>query len=395
MKIYDLRKKDGTPIQLDINEWNIYHNNIPLMDELVKLTRMYNILAHDGNQKFNTYGSSIVSEDVFDKYKYKPISGTNKIFNRNTVVNHKGLWFLTTDKCKISLPPTRTSNHFFQIDRTFNPICLFRDDGRSINSPFGFTYNDLAQMLRNDDYSKYIKDNDYIEIVIDGFLYTMRFNIDMYHDYSFTAPYTYNRNQLMNNIPHHIDMISDEIIPEILNQQLNVFNKSVGNLTSIAGDKKSRDAGIPNLYQSISNTFWNKYSVKLNPMLKDNIIEKYCRIGDRKVSDLTKSANNMSNVPIGRFWQPREPEIYGQAIISQKIYEGGICMQYPSFKYTGTSRREATSINNSSPGKNKPYITWSLMNSSTDSIIVHESGRPTVINKSYENIQNLLCFRFA
>ncbi len=395
MKIYDLRKKDGTPIQLDINEWNIYHNDIPLMDELVKLTRMYNILAHDGNQKFNTYGSSIVSEDVFDKYKYKPISGTNKIFNRNTVVNHKGLWFLTTDKCNISLPPTRTSNHFFQIDRTPNPICLFRDDGRTITSDFGFNYNDLTQMLRNGDYDMYIKDNDYIELIIDGYLYTMRFNIDIYHDYSFTSPYTYNYNKLENNIPHHIDMISDEIIPEPLNQQLNVFDKSVGNLPSIAGNKKSREAGIPNLYQSISNSFWNKYSVKLNPILKDRIIERYCRIGDRLASKFTESISRYLNIPIGRFWQPREPEIYGTSIISQKIYEGGVCIQYPSFKYIGAARREAHNINSNVPGKNKPYITWSLKNTATESIIIHATGRPTILDKTYEDIQNLLCFRFA
>lgn len=395
MKIYDLRKKDGTPIQLDINEWNIYHNDVPLMDELVKLTKMYNILAHDGNQKFNTYGSSIVSDNVLDKYKYKPISGTEKIFNRNTVVNHKGFWFLTTDKCKVSLPPTRTSSHFFQIDRTSNPICLFRDNGRTIHSDFGFTYNDLTQMLKNDDYSKYIKDNDYIELIIDGYLYTMRFNIDIYHDYSFTSPYTYNRNNLPNNIPHHIDMISDEIIPEPLNQELNVFDKSVSNLIRIAGDKKSRDAGIPNLYQSISNSFWNKYSVKLNPILKNSIIEKYCRIGDRIVSTITQSSTNFMNVPIGRFWQPREAEIFRQPIISQRVFEGAICIQYPSFRYIGSARREAHNVNTNVPGKNKPYITWSLKNSSTDPIIVHKSGRPTVLDKLDGSTQNLLCFRFC
>ena len=395
MKIYDLRKKDGTPIQLDINEWNIYHNDVPLMDELVKLTKMYNILAHDGNQKFNTYGSSIATNHVLDKYKYKQISGTEKIFNRNTVVTHKGLWFLTTDKCKISLPPTRLSSHFFQIDRSSTPICLFRDDGRTIHSDFGFNYSDLTQMLKNDDYSKYIKDNDYIELIIDGYLYTMRFNIDIYHDYSFTSPYTYNRNNLANNIPHHIDMISDEIIPEPLNQELNVFDKSVSNLTRIAGDKKTRDAGIPNLYQSISSSFWNKYSVKLNPTLKNSIIEKYCRIGDRIVSTITRSSTNYMNVPIGRFWQPRETEIFSRAIISQQIFEGSVCIQYPSFRYIGTARREASKINTNVPGKNKRYLTWSLKSSSTDVIFIHENGRPGVHDKSDGSTQNLLCFRFC
>lgn len=395
MKIYDLRKKDGTPIHLDINEWNIYHNDIPLMDELVHLTSKYRMLSTDGNHKFNTYGSSIASDNAIDKYRYRSISGTEKVFNRNTVVTHKGLWFLSTDKCRISLPPTKLSTHFFQIDRSSNPICLFRDDGRTIHSNFGFTYNDLTQMLKNGDYNKYIKDNDYIELIIDGYLYTMRFNIDIYHDYSFTSPYTYNRNNLANNIPHHIDMISDEIIPEPLNQELNVFDKSVGNLTRIAGDKKTRDAGIPNLYQSISNSFWNKYSVKLNPILKNSIIEKYCRIGDRIVSTITQSSTNFMNVPIGKFWQPREAEIFSQSIISNGVFEGAICIQYPSFRYTGSARREAHNVNTNVPGKNKPYITWSLKSSSTDPIVVHKSGRPIVLNKSDGSTQNLLCFRFC
>lgn len=396
MKIYDIRKKDGTQIPLTINEWNIYHNDIPLLDELRRITYKDNILNIDSNHQFNTYiDASSPSSNSPHKYNYTRVGGSNKIFNRNSVLKSNGLWFLSTDKCTISHHPNKLSTHFFQIDRTANPICLFRDNGNTTISDYGFTYQDLSQMLRNGDYNKYIKDNDYIEIIIDEYLYTMRFNIDMYYDYSFTSPYSNNRNDLKNNIPHHIDMISDEIMPEPMHQYLDIYDKSIGNITSIAGSTKTRDSGIPNLYQSISTEFWNKYSPKLNPSLRDNIIEKYCRIGDRSTSDITRSINNMSNVPIGRFWQPREPEIFGQAIISQRIYEAAVCMQYPTFKFIGSSRREATTAGNPSHGEYKKYITWSLKDGNIDPILILENGIPKSGDKTAYGVQNLLCFRFA
>lgn len=395
MKIYDIRKKDGTSIHPYIDEWNIYHNGIPILDEFKHMTDKDNILNIDSNHQFSTYAGTTGSHNALSKYEYSDIGGSNKVFDRNSVLKNNGLWFLSTDKCTISHKATRSSTHFFQIDRTANPICLFRDTGSTIISNFGFNYQDLSQMLNNGDYSKYIKDNDYIELVIDGYLYTMRFNIDMYYDYSFTSPYSNNKNNLKNNIPHHIDMISDEIMPESMHQYLNIYDKSVGNLMSIAGNTKTRDSGILNLYQSISEELWNTYSPKLSSELRNSIIEKYCRIGDRSTSDMTRSINNMSNVPIGRFWQPREPEIFGQAIISQRIYEASVCMQYSTFKFIGSSRREASTVGNPKGGKYKKYVTWSLQDGNINPIIILENGIPKTGDKTTYEVQNLLCFRFA
>lgn len=396
MKIYDLRKKDGTQLLPKIHERDIWSSgDESLLDTLDFISKKMNIITQTLPDVFHPYYKSITSGDpFFNKYNWKPKSG-NKPYLRNTIVKHKGMWYLTTDRVSTSIEPSKKSWYFYQIDRSPAPICFLRDNGSTITSDYGYTYDDLSQMLVNNDYSRYIKDNDYIELIIDGYKYTMRFNIDLYYDYSRGNPYLNNKDDLNNTIPHHIDMISDEIMPGSDEAFLNPNHQYLNNkiLESFAGDKKGRDAGVSNLYQEISKPIWEKYSKKMNILLRRHIVQKYAILGDRKISNKSRSIYNTTTIPLGYLWQPREPEIFGYPVKSSPEHESAVCIQYPCFTEFGSVRNLAQSINDPKSPKPDSYVTWSLGYNSEIPIIINSRGIP-ITDKSPNTIKQLLCFRF-
>lgn len=397
MKIYDLRKKDGTPILPKIHERDIMaYGDELLMDKLHYISKDMSILENNTPNVFQPYYKSITDGDpFFNKYHWKPKSG-NKLYKKNTVVKHKGMWYLTTDRVSTNIPPSKKSWYFYQIDRGPEPICFLRDDGKTITSEYGYTYDDLSQMLANNDYGRYIKDNDYIELVINNCIYTMRFNIDVYYDYSRGNPYTNNNNALNNSIPHHIDMISDEIMDIIGSNQFIDVNHQYLNtkmINSLSGDQKTRDANIPNLYQKISESLWNAYSPKLSTLLKRHIVQKYAIMGDRKIENKSRSVDSRVTIPVGYLWQPREPEIFGYPILSSNEHESVLCIQYPCFREFGSVRKPTQPYNDPKRPIPHPYVTWSLGYNSELPIIISEKGIPKT-EKSPGDISQLLCFRY-
>lgn len=396
MKIYDLRKKDGTQLLPKIHERDIWSSgDESLLDTLNIISKKMNIITQTLPDVFHPYYKSITSGDpFFNKYNWKPKSG-NKPYLRNTVVKHKGLWYLTTDRVSTSIEPSKKSWYFYQIDRSPAPICFLRDNGSTITSDYGYTYDDLSQMLVNNDYNRYIKDNDYIELIIDGYKYTMRFNIDIYYDYSRGNPYLNNKYNLNNTIPHHIDMISDEIMPVSDEVFLNTNHQYINNKISesFTGDQKQRDAGIPNLYQEISKPMWEKYSKKLNTLLKRHIVQKYAVFGNRKISNKNRSIDNRVTIPVGYLWQPREPEIFGYPVLSSPEYESVVCIQYPCFREFGSRKNIAKVKNDPKSPTPDSYVTWSLGYNSEMPIVINNKGIPQT-HKSPSDIKQLLCFRF-
>lgn len=396
MKIYDLRKKDGTPILPKIHERDIWSSSDEsLLDTLNIISKKMNIITQTLPDVFHTYYKSITSGDpFFNKYNWKPKSG-NKPYLRNTVVKHKGLWYLTTDRVSTSIEPSKKSWYFYQIDRSPAPICFLRDNGSTITSDYGYTYDDLSQMLANNDYSRYIKDNDYIELIIDGYKYTMRFNIDIYYDYSYGNQYIDDKSKPTKSIPHHIDMISDEIMPisdsVFFNPNHQYLNTK--SIDTFAGNYQQRDAGISNLYQEISKPMWEKYSKKLNVLLRRHIVQKYAIFGDRRVSNKSRSIDNMMTIPIGYLWQPREPEIFGYPILSSPEHESVVCIQYPCFREFGSRKNIAKVKNDPKSPTPDSYVTWSLGYNIDIPLIINNKGIPQT-HKSPSDIKQLLCFRF-
>lgn len=396
MKIYDLRKKDGTPILPKIHERDIWSSgDDSLLDTLHRISKYVNMLEHCTPDVFHPYYKSITDGDpFFNKYQWKPKSG-NKSYKKNTVVKHKGMWYLTTDRVSTSIEPSKKSWYFCQIDRSPAPICLLRDDGKSITSDYGYTYDDLSQMLTNNDYGRYIKDNDYIELIIDGYKYTMRFNIDVYYDYSYGNQYNDNKSNPTKSIPHHIDMISDEIMPISDSVFLNLNHPYLDSklIDTLGGNQNQRDAGVSNLYQEISKPMWEKYSKKLNVLLRRHIVQKYAIFGDRKISNKPRSIDNMITIPIGYLWQPREPEIFGYPILSSQGYESSVCIQYPCFREFGSNKHVAKVTNDPKPPTPDSYVTWSLKFNDVLPIIINNKGIPQT-HKFPNDTKQLLCFRF-
>jgi len=391
MKIYDLRKKDGTPIQTEIFDRYIQHENSPLPDILYEIGLIKNNITRDGVSHIQ----SLSIKDGFDatKYKYDWINTkkVNDTISKFNTIRANDMWFIATENKSISTQPSIKSNYFFNIDRTNNPICLFRDNGGSIDSKYGYTWNDIISMIRNNDYYRYFKDNDYIELIIDNYIYTMRFNIDIYYDYSYGTPYANSRGSLNNNIPHHIDLISDEVVPLSNTQFLDINNFDIKTAPTIC----SPGSNGMNLYQSTSISMWNKYYNKFSQSLRSIIIPKYCIIGDRQSTNISVGMNKYSNTPIGHLWQPREAEVIGQAYLSDHWYDSLLCIQYPSFKYTGVRKFVAKRVDANTKPTGGRYVTWSLRDKGNETIFVNEYGELMYSSGSQSSVSNLLCFRIA
>lgn len=390
MKIYDLRKKDGTPIQPDIYDKYVQDNNGLLPDILYEIGLIKNSITRDGVSHIRALGIL----DGFDstRYKYDWVNIKGNTIPKNSIIRHDDMWYISRENRPISNKPIMKSSYFFHINRTDNPICLFRDNMGSITSKYGYTWNDLSSMLRNNDYTKYIKNNDYIELVIDGYLFTMRFNIDIYYDYSYGAPYSNSVGALNRNIPHHIDMISDEVVPTSDTQYLDLGIIDVKSVPTICTPGNN---GL-NLYQSVSVKMWNKYYHKFSQDLRNRIIPKYCTIGDRYSTNITNHIERDDVIPIGHLWQPREAEIIGEGFLSNPRFDASLCIQYPSFKYTGTRRFTAKQVGDtSSTVQGGRYITWSMRGDGSETIFVNEYGEIMYNSSAQKSVSNLLCFRIV
>ena len=85
-----------------------------------------------------------------------------------------------------------------------NKKCILVDNRGVVTSDYGYTYDSLSQLLASGDFEKIISNGDYMLLTLDdGSTFKLRFNIDTYYRYGDEAP-----------IPHHIDLISDELIPD-------------------------------------------------------------------------------------------------------------------------------------------------------------------------------------
>ena len=390
MKIYDLRKKDGTPVQSNIFDRYIQDENGLLPDILYKIGMIKSSITRDGVSHIRALGL----RDGYDssKYKYDWVNMSGNTISKNSIIRNDDMWYIARENKPISTKPVMKSNYFFNIDRTDNPICLFRDNMGSITSKYGYKWSDLSSMLRNRDYNRYIKNNDYVELVIDDYLFTMRFNIDIYYDYSYGTPYSNSIGALNRNIPHHIDMISDEVVPTSDNQYLNldiIDSKLVPTLCTPGNN------GL-NLYQSISVNMWNKYYKKFSQELRSNIIPKYCTIGDRQSFNINTHLERADTIPIGHLWQPREGEIIGQGFLSNSRFDASLCIQYPSFKYTGTRKFTAKRLGDSSPTiQPGRYVTWSMRDTGPETIFINYYGEIMYNSSVQKGVSNLLCFRFV
>lgn len=421
MKLYKARKKDGTPIKFSTWDRYIIHNGEPILDLIRKIKQGYDTIKDDGVHQFQIYGSG--TNDT-RKYDWEIMSGTSKYRKKNIVCRYKGGVYMNTDEVIGSMPVTPMSKHFFRLDRPSGPMCLFRINGSTVTSEYGIDPATLIGGLRYNmrwdkiwlNWTEIIKDNDYFELVIDGYLYTMRLNFNMYYDYSYGETQYKNSKEIgprEYTIPYHIDAISDEIIPlgspiggnsvsQVLDHNAFFNNPSHdSNVTTLCG--LINPLQKTNIYIETSDKLKAALFNNTNSKIPLNLFvlrEKYCRMSDRNRYS-TENIGNFNNINIGKYWQPREAEIFGYPVLSEKSKDAGSCMQYATFRINGSRRKYASQFNENSlymkPSNYGKYTTWSFAKYSYGCIYIDENGIPRntekLINK--EPISHLLCFRIV
>lgn len=391
MKIYDLRKKDGTPIKFPVYDRYIYHETTSelLPDALHNIQTKYekiknNDSFNDVNRQFIPTNINSDNTDAINKYTWIDSTNPTDKYDALTVINHNNEFYYTADSVSRSSKPTVNSSYFLKVGRTMrDPICVLRDNGTTITSNYGYTYNDLNNMLNvYNDYDQYIHNNDYIELIIDNKLYHMRFNIDTYYGYSIKEGI----------IPHHIDMISDEILHFGQPQFLDVWDKAINyeNPTkTIAGD-----SSFMGVFKRASEALWIDIRGKLSNSLKTHIIEKSAIVYNREVGN-NNSFISQYDILLGYVWQLREAEIFGYSVLSNLLADANTCIQYPSCRYTGLIRYKADDVNTTSAKISGDYNTWSLLDNRNASICINAEGNLAYDETAQNNIGKLLCFRFS
>lgn len=418
MKFYHTNKKNGDKLNLKVYEKYIIYSpkKKPLPDIIDYLESRYLSIEDMLNYtQFIPYKHNTGINDTYKRYDYN-----NEECSPNTIVRHRGQWFISKNKIpensNDNLKPYMKSKYWKCLDRSTYGNCILTDFNNVITSDFGYTYEDIHQMLVNNDWMYYINNNDYIRIAIDGYALTMRFNIDTYYDYSINNPFTNNIDSLANNIPHHIDMISDEVIPEHLcgtikstcinldntsNLMLFATNRYTKNFIVSCSSDESPDG--QNVFYDKSLELFGFYSNKLNPELLQYLKPKFAQAYNRKIDKVkgivvpysqTVSINgNIQTVNMGVFWQPREAEIYGYAIYSNRPIDAGTCIHYPSFKNKSMiSRRVAQHIDIPAHDLGT-YSTYSVADNNTKCILIGKQGMPYLSTGDIER-GHLICFRF-
>lgn len=421
MKLYKARKKDGTPVKFSTWDRYIIHNGEPILDLIRKIKQGYDTIKDDGIHQFQILG---LGTNDTRKYDWEINGGTMKYRKKNIVCRYKGGVYINTDEVIGSTPVTPMSKHFFRLDRPSGPMCLFRVNGSTVTSEYGITPDILINGLRNYmnwnvrdiNWTEIIRDNDYFELVIDGYLYTMRLNFNMYYDYSYSNDqYKKSRDIGPSSymIPYHIDAISDEIIPlesriggnnisQVLNHN-DFFNnhKNDKNVTTLCG--LINPLQKTNIYAETSDKLQNALLNNVNSKMALSLLVlrvKHCRMSDRNRYS-TEAIDNFNTINIGRYWQPREAEIFGYPILSDKSRDAGSCMQYATFRMNGSRRKYAAQFNENplymKPTNYGKYTTWSFANDSYGCIYIDENGIPrnTDVMPIKEPISHLLCFRIV
>lgn len=202
-------------------------------------------------------------------------------------------------------------------------ICLLRDDNGNISSDYGFNYETLSFILSTGNYSKYIKNGDFIEVTTsDGYIHQLFANIDTY----------YGCGDKNKKIGHHIDFISRNLIPGSKGWQMRIFSDSTNNGNE---NEKSPILSSCTKYGNESGIIdkLEDYYKRLPKLLKNHIVNKYHRVPYRYSSKgMIEYDNGYGWKDMGRLWIPYEKEVFGINKHAENKYED-IMKQYHSFKY--------------------------------------------------------------
>lgn len=358
MKIYDTRRSNGRLLPFKVRDQHVWYttDNMPYPDALAKIQKTVNRFKKvPTHSRF--YIDDSVSRSFGRNYKKYDLNENNSF--PNTLVKDKGTFYIQTQIASNKhYPPKPKSPYWRQLDYNYRGRCVIIDDGRKQSSPYGYTYDDLSQMLRNNDYHEYIQDGDYLKLTIGDYIYTMRFNIDTYYDYSIKAPFADSIYIPEGSIPHHIDMLSDEVFATPMNYNRGYFSDDIareyidnkygsGDRLRLRGTLDSDDHHPMNFFQFVDEKFYRTIETKFSDNLKKHIRPKtgkgYSmdimynpRTIDRELR-FQSMDNFFTDVVFGNVWQLSEAEIFGHTIHGL-MEDVSSDIQYPTCRMYGSQR---------------------------------------------------------
>ena len=256
----------------------------------------------------------------------------DKLINKLTELDNK-----LTENNNVSIISTHTPI----INLTNSNRCILRDDKGKVTSEYGFTYDNLSEILVSGNYSKYINDGDWIELTtLDGATYKMYANIDTY----------YGTGETGKEIGHHIDFISDNLIYGSTSRTNGSNNYSSTNIKSwrMNNDTIYNYDGNNNGVSAETSPFLanstthrglqggiidklNDYYVNNIPDgLKNYIVKKYHKVPTRYSSSSLTNDNGSKWAEMPYLWIPYEKEVHGSNSYATSTYESHM-KQYHSF----------------------------------------------------------------
>ena len=256
----------------------------------------------------------------------------DKLINKLTELDNK-----LTENNNVSIISTHTPI----INLTNSNRCILRDDKGKVTSEYGFTYDNLSEILVSGNYSKYINDGDWIELTtLDGATYKMYANIDTY----------YGTGETGKEIGHHIDFISDNLIYGSTSRTNGSNNYSSTNIKSwrMNNDTIYNYDGNNNGVSTETSPFLanstthrglqggiidklNDYYVNNIPDgLKNYIVKKYHKVPTRYSSSSLTNDNGSKWAEMPCLWIPYEKEVHGSNSYATSTYESHM-KQYHSF----------------------------------------------------------------
>ena len=276
-------------------------------------------------------GETFLREDnenaiVYDDNKYD----SNKTYKKFTIISNKGQSFMSIKESTNNIPRDNSS-YWLPLSRHRENICLLEekwtDKRYKIESEYGYTYNDLSNMLSNNDYYGYIQNGDYIWVNWVGGRFKFLANVDIYRN--------------TDEKPHNIDFICTEIET---NQGGHYSNPDdFYNLqTSILNNPLIRSEVTPIILNNFMNPFivksivTNGISNGFSEDIRSHIVDKYKMVPVRNFDKSNDTAINKTDwafekANLGKVWMLYENEIKSYVALSS-LEDGMCCEQYPIFQ---------------------------------------------------------------
>ena len=339
MKIYDTRRSNGRLLPFKVKDQHVWYTtgNMPYPDALAKIQKTVNRFKY--NKLQTIFNVSSIRGGGLTNRTYKKYDLREDNSSINTLVKEKGTFYIQTERASNKhYPPKPKSPYWRPLDYNYRGRCVIIDDGIKQSSPYGYTYDDLSMMLKNSDYHEYIQDGDYLKLTVGNYVYTMRFNIDTYYDYSIKNPFKNSIYIPEGSIPHHIDMLSDEVYAEPTNFLHGYFSDEMVReyidrryetdpslrLRIRTTLEEANDTLYANFFQFVDNKFYTRVERQLSDMLKKHIRPK---LGKGYNMDMMYTPNSADTFPQfhkvssmhtdilhGNLWQLSEVEIFGYTV---------------------------------------------------------------------------------